>query len=33
LSCTPAEMELLLARLRKTLDQVLDEPEIRRAVG
>jgi adenosylmethionine-8-amino-7-oxononanoate aminotransferase len=32
LSCTPEEMDLLLARLTATLDQVLDEPEIRHAV-
>jgi adenosylmethionine-8-amino-7-oxononanoate aminotransferase len=33
LSCTPDEMELLLARLSKTLDQVLDEPDVRKSVA
>ena len=32
LCCTSDEMDLLLARLKATLDQVLDEPEIRQAV-
>ena len=32
LCCNHEEMELLLARLRRTLDQVLDEPEVRSAL-
>ena len=32
LCCTPGEMEQLLARLAATLDQVLEEPEVRRAL-
>lgn len=33
LSCTEAEMETLLARLRRTLDALLDERDIRAALG
>lgn len=33
LSCTGAEMDLLLARLRATLDATLAEPEVRAALG
>ncbi|HEX7788989.1 MAG TPA: aminotransferase class III-fold pyridoxal phosphate-dependent enzyme, partial [Afipia sp.] len=33
LSCSEAEMDMLLARLRTTLDQVLDEPEVRNALA
>lgn len=32
LSCTPEEMDLLLGRLRKTLDDTLAEPDIRGAI-
>jgi adenosylmethionine-8-amino-7-oxononanoate aminotransferase len=32
LSCTEIEMEMLLGRLWRTLDDILDEPEVRRAV-
>ncbi|NBS00574.1 MAG: aspartate aminotransferase family protein [Rhizobiales bacterium] len=32
LSCTPAEMDMLLARLRKTLDGILDAQDIRNAM-
>lgn len=33
LSCTAEEMELLLARLRRTLDATLDEPDIRASLA
>jgi len=32
LSCTEAEMETLLARLRRTLDNILDTKDIRAAI-
>ena len=33
LCCTEEEMDMIFARIRLTLDQVLDEPDVRRALG
>ena len=33
LSCTDTEMETLLARLRRTLDDLLEQPDVRAALG
>ncbi|GAA0337378.1 aspartate aminotransferase family protein [Sphingomonas oligophenolica] len=33
LSCTEAEMDILLTRLRQTLDEVVDQPEVRQVLA
>lgn len=33
LCCTEEEMDMIFARIRLTLDQLLDEPDVRRALG